>query len=276
MGTMQHMPEETSEKAQRSDTDIWQRERESRLAPERLFDLPENLESVAGLIPDLFQFTHGADNLHRDAFAKRVDSLLPYRAYDIAGTIRSAYDAFSIYKAIDATPVVQFDDAILPASPASWMRDLVSTGRLADDERFDSASAIRRGFQEWVSLREGNSVINFRDGLSLFRENLEKFILKRLQGIQVSDNTPLILAPPNIQKGLYSVTVHCHTSGYRILSSPAYFIDWTYFGAPSFPVTNSLLPGRYIFGTDSVPGCVLLDGAIFRIPYDFNPQLMRF
>lgn len=276
MGTMRQMPEETSKKAQRSDTDIRWNEPECQPVHEGDFNLPENLDSVTRLIPGLFDFAHGADKARRDAFINHLDASLPARTHDIADTIRAAYDAFSLYEAINVTPVLQLDEAALPVSVASWLRDLMAAGQFPDDQGFDSVDAIGKVLHDWVPLHEGNRLLDFNSGLSLFKENIEKFILKRLEGIRLSESTPLILTPPNAQKGLYSVTVHCRTSGYRILSSPAYFLDWTYFGAPSFPVTNSLLPGRYVFGTDSVPGCVLPDGAIFKIPFDFNPQLMRF
>jgi hypothetical protein len=73
------------------------------------------------------------------------------------------------------------------------------------------------------------------------------------------------------------VTVRCGAAGLRILSSPAYFVDWTYFGAPTSPVSGYLLPGRYIFGMDNGSAdAPIADNAVFRIPGQSDVWLESF
>jgi hypothetical protein len=83
--------------------------------------------------------------------------------------------------------------------------------------------------------------------------------------------------PPLSDGGGLRVRVSCKTRGLRIHVSPAYFVNWVYFGSPTSPVVSYVLPGRYIFAGD---GPMMpkrrTDPTVFCIPADYNPQLKRF
>lgn len=85
-------------------------------------------------------------------------------------------------------------------------------------------------------------------------------------------------SPPGIsENGGLKVRVSCRTPGLRLHVSPAYFINWIYFGSPSSPVESYVLPGRYVFAGD---GPMLprrrKDPTVFSIPADFYPNIVRF
>jgi hypothetical protein len=77
--------------------------------------------------------------------------------------------------------------------------------------------------------------------------------------------------------GGLQVQVSCSTPGLRIHVSPAIFRDWVVFGSPTTPVTNYILPGRYIFAGDGpmLPKRVT-DNGVFKIPPTYQPTLTRF
>jgi hypothetical protein len=78
---------------------------------------------------------------------------------------------------------------------------------------------------------------------------------------------PQGVGPAGSGRGYLSVTVHTANPGLQISSAPAYFITWTYFGAPSTPVTGPLLPGRYFFGgSGSLVPQFTVDPTAFSIP----------
>jgi len=84
--------------------------------------------------------------------------------------------------------------------------------------------------------------------------------------------------PPAVGAGGgLQVQVSCLTPRLRIHISPAYFVSWVYFGSPTTPVANYVLPGRYIFAGE---GPMLpkrkRDLAVFCIPADYHPALTRF
>lgn len=87
-----------------------------------------------------------------------------------------------------------------------------------------------------------------------------------------------ITPPPAVGAGGgLQVQVSCLTPGLRIHISPAYFINWIYFGSPTSPVTSYVLPGRYVFAGD---GPMLpkrkKDNGVFCIPPSYHPSLARF
>ena len=84
--------------------------------------------------------------------------------------------------------------------------------------------------------------------------------------------------PPAVgSSGGLQVQVSCITPGLRIHVSPAYFINWVFFGSPTTPVTSYILPGRYIFAGD---GSMLptreMDNGVFCIPPTYHPSLAKF
>ena len=84
--------------------------------------------------------------------------------------------------------------------------------------------------------------------------------------------------PPAVgAAGALQVQVSCSTPGLRIHVSPAYFINWVFFGSPTTPVTGYVSPGRYVFAGD---GPMLprrtKDNGVFCIPPNYYPSLAKF
>lgn len=71
--------------------------------------------------------------------------------------------------------------------------------------------------------------------------------------------------------GGVGVEMWCNTPGLTIEVSHAYFIHFINFGAPSFPVKNTLLAGRYVFqGKGPTYPAGTPRSQIFRIPPDYK------
>lgn len=71
--------------------------------------------------------------------------------------------------------------------------------------------------------------------------------------------------------GGLGVEVWCNTPGLTIEFSHAYFIHFLNFGAPSFPVKNTLLAGRYVFqGKGPTYPSGTPRSQVFRIPPDYK------
>jgi len=69
------------------------------------------------------------------------------------------------------------------------------------------------------------------------------------------------------------VRVFSPTSGARVSCSPAYFINYVSFAAPTSPATSVLLPGRYIFMISTRQGRQF-DQGVFDIPPSFDVRLL--
>lgn len=77
------------------------------------------------------------------------------------------------------------------------------------------------------------------------------------------------------KKTYLSVTVDSQNPGLSLEASPAYFITWSYFGAPTSPVTGHLIPGRYIFrGSGTLVPMPTEEPRSFNIPPHLNPVLV--
>ena len=87
-----------------------------------------------------------------------------------------------------------------------------------------------------------------------------------------------IFTPGDIKDSKLYIAVRCKEENRRVHSSPAYFVDWTYFGhSDTRKVSGWLLPGRYIFSTDG-PGtpAFLPDNAVFPIRSIYTPNVTKF
>jgi hypothetical protein len=69
------------------------------------------------------------------------------------------------------------------------------------------------------------------------------------------------------------VRVFSPTTGARVSCSPAYFINYVSFAAPTSPAASVLLPGRYIFMISTRQGRQF-DQGVFDIPPTFDVQLL--
>ena len=71
--------------------------------------------------------------------------------------------------------------------------------------------------------------------------------------------------------GGLGVEMWCNSPGLTIEFSHAYFIHFLNFGAPSFPVQNTLLAGRYVFqGKGPTYPSGTVRSQVFRIPPDYK------
>jgi hypothetical protein len=77
--------------------------------------------------------------------------------------------------------------------------------------------------------------------------------------------------------GGLQVEVTCQTRGLTLHIAPSYFQTWVYFGSPTYPLTNFVLPGRYRFAADGPNHRRLLhDRTVYPIPPNFKLVITRF
>ena len=136
--------------------------------------------------------------------------------------------------------------------------------------------------------------VDLDNALSDINRNLNKFLSFRFAGqkwwLEFSGEDPKgarrstessesssQLSPAFAPGGGLKLRVSCQTPGLRIHVSPAYFINWVYFGSPTTPVTSYVFPGRYIFAGD---GPMLpkrtMDLGVFSIPPTNHATLIEF
>jgi len=153
------------------------------------------------------------------------------------------------------------------------------------------------GDTEQRFLKQDNHpmMVDMEEGEEYLRDGLTRFLAHRVGGYprgalligetttsRILDRCQLsgtnIVMPGDIKNGLMMVRVKCKSSGLRVHSSPAYFLNFGYFGDPSTPdVDGWLLPGRYVFATDGPsPPDYLPDNAVFLIPSQYNPHVKKF
>lgn len=142
------------------------------------------------------------------------------------------------------------------------------------------------------SLEEiyGDKLVRSTNPNSIFRSStrrLEDFLELRINSISKkssgSDNDQLsggTGSPPGIPNltNYLVLTINTQNQNYKIESSPAYFINWSYFGAPTTPIKGPILPGKYIFRgiPPSTPGQPVLDSSIVSIPPQYNITIIKF
>jgi hypothetical protein len=96
------------------------------------------------------------------------------------------------------------------------------------------------------------------------------------RGRSGSGNSPP-LPPSSAPGGGLGVEVSCMTHGLNIEFSHCYFIHFLNFGAPSSPVKNTLLAGRYVFqGKGPMYPSGTSRSPIFCIPPDYKPVITYF
>ncbi|RWU09872.1 hypothetical protein [Pedobacter chitinilyticus] len=139
---------------------------------------------------------------------------------------------------------------------------------------------------------ENFAVNDIRDAM---KRSLSAFLRFRLKGLMEISNSATMKkflanakviaaqlnAPPYMQKGntgaskYLTITVKTpQHHGLTIASTPNYIENWTYFGAPSHPVTGYLEPGRYRFRVDGTAvGGVRTHPLPIAIPPSFDIEL---
>jgi hypothetical protein len=164
-----------------------------------------------------------------------------------------------------------------PFSLHSFWRDIYTGG--AQDERVmmtdvrEAEGGLERSLKGFLSYRFA--------GMKKWAEWIQGAGFSTLrrkgapQGRGAGSSPP---PPPAVGPGGgLQVQVSCLTPGLRIHVSPAYFISWVFFGSPTTPVTNYLLPGRYVFSGDGPMQPIRrTDPGVFSIPPTYYPTLARF
>ncbi len=253
-------------------------------------DMIERATEVADQAADVIKSTiiSGPNPKTKDVFDDICSKLdIPQRE-DIVSSLSRVADDLSIYQNVGQTPVVRIENVHVPVSIQSLISD--SAKRNANVEAsFSSRSRARETIAVWADQDEFRHLVTSEASLSGLMSQFGMFLRVRIAGIRfwgnsniderVFDSDPSDDQNPTNSpngSGLFRVTVSCTAEDYRIFVTPAYFIDWTFFGYPSTPVANHILPGRYLFGTDSIMGKITEDQAIFVVPTSFNPRLKRF
>lgn len=255
-------------------------------------DMIEGIGRLASLVGESLHAGPDSHLLSRDSILSLVADHFRGHSGDLVYSLAHAFHDFDLYRGLDKVPLLGSDDASVPVSIQTVKRRLEAAGVAEHDESYEHPGALQAAIDKWADLDDTYASGTIEQASEVLHENLESFMTNRFGGLRMWANEGIpervrqrgtmtnadFESPvsPNVGTGLFRVTVKCKAPGYRILVSPAYFIDWLYFGAPSTPVTNEMLPGRYIFGTDSIDGSVVSDGVIFRIPTDFTPHLVRF
>lgn len=149
-------------------------------------------------------------------------------------------------------------------------------------EAYQEAIRSRREIEE-VSVQSPENV------LERFKNGLSSFLAYRIAGFRAwvgwmtgreqSGRGNLGPPPPPSLSpgGGLGVEFLCNARGLTIEFSHSYFIHFLNFGAPSFPVNNTLLAGRYVF---QGRGPTYLSGTprsqVFRIPPDYKAETTLF
>ncbi len=110
------------------------------------------------------------------------------------------------------------------------------------------------------------------DGANNFCDELIDFLVTRIASQAIAGsgsgsgrigNVPLMLP----------VRVFSPTLNARVSYSPAYFHNYTVFGAPTSPATSQVPPGRYVFLID-LPNGKKYDRSLFDIPPSYDVHLI--
>lgn len=133
----------------------------------------------------------------------------------------------------------------------------------------EAESSVGRNLQSFLSYR----FAGFKAWFEWMRENQFLGGSRGPRGGDGGTSPPLTFGPG----GGLQVQVSCLAPGLRIHVSPAYFVNWVYFGSPTTPVSSYVPPGRYVFAGDGpmlpIP---TMDHAVFSVPPTYHAVLTRF
>jgi hypothetical protein len=213
------------------------------------------------------------------------------QARDVASSLAIASQDLARYSAIGSAPAIRTDERSIPVSISAFAGN-VDGAKGYIDASFNEPSRMNDTMLRWRDQSPSRTILGIGDATSLVLGNLYDFLGVRIAGIRhwiatkIDDKVGHVSPASGDEadqpmysangEGLFRVTVDCTKTNCRIFVSPAYFVNWLYFGYPSTPVVGHLMSGRYIFGTDSVAPPVTEDSAIFQIPNSFHPVLKRF
>ena len=309
MGSMMPMPEEVPEEERHDQMQeeryeypqeyrIWSQDYPSDAILAEYLRQPEaaiadSISRIADLVrAHLLGGPNSSYLIPRSAILQTLNMEFKEHSGDLKYSLGRALNDFDHYRQVNQVPLLLSDGGGAPVAMRTVQKGLESNGLLKSDEKLTDPNNLQKAIDNWMTLDETHTVGRVEEASDALHDNLETFLGSRYGGLRMWEKSEFAQrvpsrgaatdpdfdepTSPNIDTGLFRVTVKCKAKGYRILVSPAYFIDWVYFGAPSTPVTSEMLPGRYIFGTDSIGRSVVSDGLVFRIPASFNPQLMRF
>jgi hypothetical protein len=196
----------------------------------------------------------------------------------IAPLVGEAWGSFSSEDVFEFLHRYDFSPFPGPLRKELLRRAYVFEDRVKEASLEDAEEGVRRSLGRFLAYRfaglKMGSETSFRF-IQQLRSRLFGGPRQSRDGGAASGGAP----PPSGGRvgGGLKVQVSCRTPGLRIHISPAYFINWVYFGSPTTPVTSYVLPGRYIFSAD---GPMLpkrkVDTGVFCIPPSYRPCLVRF
>jgi hypothetical protein len=182
------------------------------------------------------------------------------------------------------------NDFVRSESRKSQNREpLLINSALKPDDKLDLIEAYDR----FMEREEHGRLWIYLDWRTILLSRLREFLDTQLYGASlIRERTHDYDASPKtalnnvddatIKSGVFRdgramVRVKCASKDIRVHSSPAYFVDWTYFGDGAPIVDGWLSTGRYIFATDGTgPNEYLLDDGVFSIPNAYLPNIKRF
>lgn len=118
---------------------------------------------------------------------------------------------------------------------------------------------------------EGRAFLPIEQALRGFAAGLTQFLLLRIAARFFFSNVSP--PPPNSSPPQMPIRVFSQTHGARVSYSPAYFISYVTFSAPTSPALGTILPGRYLFKITTNQRD-FFDQALFDIPPSFDVSLM--
>ncbi len=141
-------------------------------------------------------------------------------------------------------------------------------------DRAEAEASLERGLSWFLSYRFAGVRTIFTSARNRLRLNSLSELLRVIRDmLSVRERDRPRLGP----EGSLRMVVSCRTPGLRIHVSPAYFVNWVFFGSPTTPVMSYVLPGRYIFAGDGplLPN-LTEDTGVFCVPPTFHAVLTRF
>jgi hypothetical protein len=266
---------------------------------QELFEFTDEDRDRARIITQEFgeHLTGGIEGSISYPAAKSIFSLIArsysdeIEARDVASCLAIASQDLARYDVVGTAPAVITDGGKIPLSVSAFAGSTQGRGGYIASS-FTDPSRIGDTMSRWVDQSPDRTLLRVPEATNQLISHLNDFLGVRIAGMRHWASTKIdaklghvspaagddSAKPTNSPSGdgLFRVTVNCKAKDYRIFVSPAYFVDWLYFGYPSTPVVGRLMSGRYIFGTDAISPSIFGDSGLFQIPESFTPELKRF
>jgi hypothetical protein len=206
---------------------------------------------------------------------------------DVVSNVSLMADEFAIARVMDANlPCLMFGDRDVSPISITTLVPPPSGRTFGSKERaeFWQEPDNRRLWHELHNQLIGGGVEGriiswkFERAASFIKFGLTQFLSFRFAGIKTWHSLLRAQGMPVVgPDGGLQMRVSCRTPGLRMHISPAYFINWTFFGAPTTPVSSYVLPGRYVFAADGPRFARWIrDPGIFAVPPTYEAFLTSF